>query len=115
MNHGIKAVVYPVTDVAKAKQVFTALLGVEPHTDQPYYVGYQVNGVEIGLNPAGAQQGMTVPLPLYDVDDVPAAVQALAAAGAQVLQQPTDVGGGTIMATVADADGNRIGLRKAWQ
>ena len=36
MNHGIKAVVYPVTDVAKAKQVFTALLGVEPHTDQPY-------------------------------------------------------------------------------
>lgn len=42
MNQGANTVIYPVNDIAKAKALFTALLGVEPYIDQPYYVGYKV-------------------------------------------------------------------------
>ena len=56
-NEGIKTVLHPVSDVAKAKPVYTALLGVEPTADAPYYVGYDFAGQHIGLVPNGAQQG----------------------------------------------------------
>ena len=53
MSDGISLLVYPVTDLGRAKALFTALLGVEPYADQPYYVGYRVGGQEIGLDPNG--------------------------------------------------------------
>jgi predicted enzyme related to lactoylglutathione lyase len=89
--------------------VYAALLG-QPHTDQPYYVGFNVDGQEVGLNPHGHQQGMTGPVGYWQVDDVTAAVDALVAAGGEAKGEPQDVGGGTLIATVTDADGNPIGL-----
>ena len=109
MTTGLKTVVYPVHDLEAAKAVYAALLG-QPHTDMPYYVGFSVDGQEIGLNPNGHQQGMTGPVGYWHVDDVPAAVETLVAAGATAQGEPQDVGGGTLMATVTDADGNPIGL-----
>ena len=106
---GLQSIVYPVRDLEAAKAVYAALLG-QPHTDQPYYVGFNVNGQEVGLNPHGHQQGMTGPVGYWQVDDVTAAVDALVAAGGEARGEPRDVGGGTLIATVTDADGNPIGL-----
>lgn len=104
-------VLYPVKDLDKAKAVFTTLFG-DPHVDAPFYVGFSVSGAEIGLVPGGHDQGMTGPVPFFDVDDISATLGALQAAGAQVVQEPTDVGAGLLVAKVTDADGNDIGLRQ---
>lgn len=110
MSEGVKTIIYPVKDLEAAKAVYGALLGVEPYADEPYYVGYKVGGQDVGLDPNGHSQGMTGPLPYHTVDDIKAAVQALVDAGAQVAQDVRDVGGGRLIATVTDADGNAIGL-----
>ncbi len=105
-------VLYPVKDLEKAKALFATLFGSDPHVDSPYYVGFSVSGTEIGLVPSGHEQGMTGPVPFFDVDDISATLAALQAAGAQVVQEPTDVGAGLLVARVSDADGNDIGLRQ---
>jgi len=108
-----QVVLFPVRDVDKAKALFTTLLGIEPHADAPYYVGYSVNGTEIGLVPNGHDQGLNGPTPVFDVDDIVSMFAALQAAGAQAEQEPTDVGYGTLVARLRDGDGNAIGLRQA--
>jgi predicted enzyme related to lactoylglutathione lyase len=105
-------VLYPVKDLDKTKALFITLFGAEPHVDSPYYVGFSVNGAEIGLVPNGHDQGMTGPVPFFDVDDISATLGALQAAGGQVTQEPTDVGAGLLVAKISDADGNEIGLRQ---
>lgn len=106
----LQSVVSPVRDLDAAKAVLTALLGTGPHTDQPYYVGFNVGGVEIGLDPGGHQKGLTAPVPFIRVDDLNAALAEVQAAGATLGREPQDVGGGTRIATVTDADGNTFGL-----
>ena len=107
MNQGVKTVIYPVKDIAKAKALFTVLLGKEPYADAPYYVGYKIGGQDIGLDPNGHKHGMT---PYYQVDDIKQSLQALLDAGATSVQDVTDVGAGKLIAVVKDADGNIIGL-----
>jgi predicted enzyme related to lactoylglutathione lyase len=106
-------VIYPVKDLDSAKGIFTALLGVEPYADQPYYVGFRVGEQEFGLNPHGDAQGMTGPVGFYAVDDIKASMQALLDRGAQVQQDVNDVGGGKLIAVVTDTDGNPIGLTQS--
>lgn len=111
MTHGLKIVVVPVADLDTGKAFYSALLGVEPSVDAAsYYVGYDVAGQHLGLNPHGHAQGMTAPVYYWAVDDLGAARDALVAAGGKVLQDATEVGGGRTIATVADADGNVVGL-----
>ena len=107
MNQGVKTIIYPVKDLAKAKALFTALLGKEPFADSPYYVGYKVGDQDIGLDPNGHKHGMT---PYYQVDDIKQSLQALLNAGATTVQEINDVGGGKLIASVKDADGNVIGI-----
>jgi predicted enzyme related to lactoylglutathione lyase len=105
-------VLYPVKDLDQAKVTFTALFGVEPHADSPYYVGYEVDGSEIGLVPGGHDQGMTGPEPYYDVEDIDATLAALQAAGGVVVQEPRDVAAGLLVAKVRDSEGNIIGVKQ---
>ena len=84
-------VLYPVKDLDKAKALFATLFG-DPHVDSSYYVGFSVDGDEIGLVPNGHDQGMTGPVPFFDVEDLSTTLAALQAVGAQVAQEPTDVG-----------------------
>jgi predicted enzyme related to lactoylglutathione lyase len=109
-TEGIKTVLHPVTDVAKAKAVYTALLGVEPQADAPYYVGYEVAGQHIGLVPGGGPQGMTSPVAYWHVADIKAKLAAVTAAGATVTEAAHDVGGGRLVATFTDPDGNVLGV-----
>ncbi|MFB8005119.1 VOC family protein [Nocardia sp. NPDC056000] len=109
MTAGLQTIVYPVTDLVKAKAFYGALLG-EPTTDTPYYVGYRAAGQDIALDPNGAKQGMTGPIGYWHVEDIDKQIAAMVAAGAVVRTEPRDVGGGRLIATLADADGNPVGL-----
>ena len=110
MTDGMKTIIYPVKDLAKAKAVFGELLGVDPAVDGPYYVGYEAGGQQVGLDPNGHKKGMSGPLPFWHVDDIRGRLAALLAAGAELQQDATGVGGGRLVASVRDADGNVIGL-----
>ena len=109
-THGIKTVLHPVSDLAKAKPVYTALLGVSPQSDAPYYVGYEAEGQQIGLVPGRGPQGMTSPVAYWHVPDIEAKLAEVTAAGATLKESPRDVGGGRLVATFADPDGNVLGL-----
>jgi len=107
---GIKTVLHPVSDLAAAKAVYTALLGAEPQADAPYYVGYDVGGQHIGLVPGGGPQGMTSPVAYWHVKDIAAKLAEVTAAGGVVKEEPHDVGNGRLVASFADPDGNILGL-----
>jgi predicted enzyme related to lactoylglutathione lyase len=109
-TQGIKTVLHPVTDLAKAKAVYAALLGIAPQADAPYYVGFDSAGQHIGLVPAGASQGMTSPVAYWHVADIEAKLAEVTAAGATVKEPAHDVGGGRLVATFTDPDGNVLGL-----
>jgi predicted enzyme related to lactoylglutathione lyase len=109
MNQGVRTIIYPVKDLARAKALFRTLLGIEPYTDQPYYVGFRVGDQEIVLDPNGHEYGMTA---YYDVDDIEQSLQSLVDSGAHVQHQVRNVGGGRLIAVVEDDTGNMIGLRQ---
>jgi predicted enzyme related to lactoylglutathione lyase len=106
-TEGIKTVLVPVSDLAAAKAVYTALLGIPPQHDSDYYVGFDVAGQHIGLVPGG---GMTAPVPYWHVPDIEGKLAEVTAAGATVKEAPRDVGNGRLVATFTDADGNVLGL-----
>jgi len=109
-TEGIKTVLHPVSDLAASKAVYAALLGIQPQTDSEYYVGFDTGGQHIGLVPGGGPQGMTSPVAYWHVADIEAKLAELTAAGAAVKDPARDVGGGRLVATVTDPDGNVLGL-----
>jgi predicted enzyme related to lactoylglutathione lyase len=109
-TQGIKIVLHPVSDLASAKAVYTALLGIPPQADSSYYVGFEAEGQHIGLVPGGGPQGMTSPVAFWDVPDIEAKLAEVTAAGATVKEPAHDVGGGRLVATFTDPDGNVLGL-----
>ena len=109
-TQGIKTVLHPVSDLAAAKAVYTALLGFPPQHDAEYYVGFDTEAQHVGLVPGGAQQGMTAPVAYWEVADIEAKLAELTGAGATVNEPPRNVGGSRLVATVTDPDGNVLGL-----
>jgi len=109
-TEGIKTVLHPVSDLDAARAVYTALLGMPPQHDSSYYVGFDVEGQHIGLVPNAGPQGMTSPVAYWHVSDIEAKLAEVTAAGATVKEPPRDVGNGRLVATIADPDGNILGL-----
>ena len=107
---GIKTVLHPVSDLEAAKATYTALLGIPPQTDSPYFVGYDAAGQHVGLVPAGGPQGMTSPVAYWHVADIGAKLAEVTAAGGELNDPVRDVGGGRLVATFSDPDGNVLGL-----
>jgi predicted enzyme related to lactoylglutathione lyase len=107
MSPTIRSLVIPVSDLDAAKAVYTALLGA-PHTDQSYYVGYNVDGFEVALAPGDVAGG---PVAYADVDDLDATRATLLAAGATERSAPRQISAEARVCVLADADGNPIGLR----
>ena len=107
MSAAIRSLVIPVSDLDAAKTVYSVLLG-EPHTDQPYYGGYDVDGFEVSLAPGDTADG---PVAYVDVEDLDATRDALLAAGATERSAPRQVAPEARVCVLADADGNPIGLR----
>jgi predicted enzyme related to lactoylglutathione lyase len=105
---GLRTVIYPTTDLAAAKAWWSDYLGFGPYFDEPFYVGFEVAGYELGLVPtdeAGAS-----PTTYWGVDDVAAAVADAQANGATLLEAPQDVGDGIIVASIENPSGHVVGL-----
>ncbi len=110
MTTSLQTIIYPVRDLARATALYSALLGDGPFMEEPYYVGFRTAGQDVGLNPRDHEQGMNAPVGYWRVDDVGGVLDRVVAVGATVRQSVTDVGGGKLMATLEDLDGNVIGL-----
>ena len=109
-TEGIKTVLHPVSDLEKAKPVYAALLGVAPSADSAYYVGFDAAGQHIGLVPKGGPQDMASPVAYWHVPDIEAKLAEVTAAGASLKDAPRNVGGGRLVASFTDPDGNVLGL-----
>jgi predicted enzyme related to lactoylglutathione lyase len=107
MSTSIRSQVIPVSDLEAAKTIYTALLG-EPHTDQPYYVGYNAGGFEVALTPGDPEGG---PVAYADVDDLDGMREKLIAAGATEREAPRQVAPEARVCVLLDQDGNAFGLR----
>ena len=107
-TQGIKTVLHTVSDLATAKAVYAALLGVPPQTDESYYVGFEAQ--HIGPVPGGELLGMTSPVAYWHVQDIEAKLTEVTAGGATVEEPAHDLGGGRLVATVTDPNGNVLGL-----
>lgn len=112
MFQGLRTVVYRVSDLAQAKAWYSAVLGIAPYFDQPYYAGYSVGGFELGLDPdpTGTAPGPGGATAYWGVGDIDTAVARLAGHGAALLNPVQDVGDGIRLATFADPFGNVIGM-----
>lgn len=107
MFETLRTIVYPVSDLATAKAWWTDLLGSAPYFDEPYYVGINVGGNEVGLVPDPEEQSPTA---YWRVRDVAAAYQRLLELGATAHEEPHEVGGGLVTAAVRDSSANLIGV-----
>jgi predicted enzyme related to lactoylglutathione lyase len=105
----IKTITIPVKDLEAATELYRTVLGIDPYAAAPYYVGFRPEGApEIGLDPHG--DVAAGPITYYRVPDIDATIAALTAQGATAERSPRDVGGGNMIATLRDADGNIVGL-----
>lgn len=114
MSHfkALMTAIYPTADLAKAKAWYAGVFGVPPYFDEPFYVGFDIGGYELGLMPAEAAHspgnaGVTA---YWGVDDCAAAHARVLSLGAKELSPVQDVGGGIKVSTVADPDGNALGI-----
>ncbi len=109
---GLRTALYHAPDLAKAKAWYSTVLGIVPYFDQPFYVGFNVGGYELGLDPdtkklpAGAA-GVVV---YWGVKNVEPALEHLLAQGATVHSGVQNVGEGIRVATVVDPFGNIFGV-----
>lgn len=111
MFKGLRTALYPAPDLPRAKAWYASVLGRAPYFDEPFYVGFNVGGFELGLvpdAPVATSRGGSVAY--WGVDDVAASYARLIELGATAHEAPTEVGGGIVVASVADPFGNMIGL-----
>jgi len=106
---GLRTAIYPVKDLTAARAWYTEVVGHPPYFDQPFYVGFEVGGFELGLVPGG-KSGIFGPQPLWGVTDALATMTRLVQLGATELEPVQDVGEGIKVASVQDPFGNRFGF-----
>jgi catechol 2,3-dioxygenase-like lactoylglutathione lyase family enzyme len=105
---GLRTIVYPAPDLAASKAWWTEALGLKPYFDQPFYVGFNPGGYELGLNPAG--DPAAGPSTYWGVRDIAAAAERLTALGAVVVAAVEEVGDGIKLGTFRSPGGDPIGL-----
>jgi predicted enzyme related to lactoylglutathione lyase len=109
MIQGLRTVVYPVTDIADATAWYRRVLERDPYFNEPYYVGFEVGGFELGLVPDGTP-GSSGATAYWGTADIVAEVNRIAALGATVDAPVSDVGGDIRVATLKDPYGNLFGV-----
>jgi predicted enzyme related to lactoylglutathione lyase len=109
---GLRTVIYHVDDLAKARDWYRELLGIEPYFDQPFYVGFNVGGFELGLHPPSGERpkGQGGALAYWGVDDIEAVWKRLNERGATPVEALQDVGEGIRVGSVTDPFGNLVGI-----
>jgi predicted enzyme related to lactoylglutathione lyase len=109
---GLRTAIYYVDDINKAKEWYTSILGLPPYFDEPFYVGFNVGGYELGLHPNAAEAAAKVAgvVPYWGVENAEAALARLLELGASKHEGVQDVGGGIKVATVKDPFANLFGI-----
>ena len=111
---GLRTVIVPAADLAAVKAWYIAVLGIEPYFDQPFYVGFNVGGFELGLDPnapaVSPSRAASGPVAFWGVSDAAAALARLLSLGAVEVSGVQDVGDGIRVAQVADPFGNPFGI-----
>jgi predicted enzyme related to lactoylglutathione lyase len=109
---GLRTTVYHVTDLAKAKAWYSQVLGVAPYFDEPFYVGFNVGGFELGLDPdtSAGKPGPGGAVTYWGVENAAQALERLKKLGIEATTPVRDVGGGIRVTTVTDPFGNVFGL-----
>jgi catechol 2,3-dioxygenase-like lactoylglutathione lyase family enzyme len=105
---GLRTVIYPSPDLVAAKAWWTGLLGADPYFDEPFYVGFDVGGYELGLLPDGDPSDGAVAY--WGVDDVAAAVDVALGQGATAHAPVAEVGGGIVTGSVRSPTGAVVGF-----
>ncbi len=95
---GLRTVIYPAPNLAESKAWFSELLKSAPYFDEEFYVGFNVGGYELGLDPHG--EPSRGPVTYWGVADADAALAELIASGAAADGGVTEVGEGIRTATV---------------
>lgn len=109
---GLRTTIYKVGDIDKAKAWYTKAFGAEPYFDEPYYVGFNIGGYELGLQPEDEPTSDKVEsvVAYWGVEKIQEMYDHLLSLGATENEKPYNVGGEIITATVKDPFGNVIGL-----
>lgn len=109
---GLRTAIYHVPDLAIAKAWYSSAFEVQPYFDEPFYVGFNIGGNELGLDPDmnTGQPGASGSVAFWGTNDVEQSVRQFVRCGATVKAVVQDVGGGIKVATVGDPFGNLIGL-----
>jgi predicted enzyme related to lactoylglutathione lyase len=107
MLQGLRTVIYKVDNVERAKEWYTEIIGFPPYFDEPFYIGFNVGGFELGLDPdmTGVEKGNSE-VAYWGVQDIESTFAKIKATGAEVVQDVTEVGGGIKVASVKDPCGN---------
>ena len=108
---GLRTAIYHAPDLAKGKAWYSKILGIEPYFDQPFYVGFNVGGYELGLDPdPSASAGLGGVVVYWGVIDANAALKRLLSLGATERRNVQEVGEGIRVATALDPFGNILGM-----
>jgi predicted enzyme related to lactoylglutathione lyase len=107
---GLRTAVYYVDDMAKARDWYSSILGIAPYFDEPFYVGFNVGGFELGLHPDEGKSKGEGHVAYWGVENADSAFQRLIELGAVAHDNIQDVGGGIKVATVKDPFGNIFGI-----
>ena len=110
MFNGIASVIFPTSNLEVDRACWQAALGIAPYFDQPFYVGFTVDGCELGLDPNAAEDGLSYPISYWTTTDIHASRTALLAAGALLHRDIKSVGDGALVVTMKDMSGNIFGL-----
>ena len=111
MLQKLRTVIYHVSDIQAAKEWYTRVTGIQPYFDDTFYVGFDINGFELGLDPdlSGTTPGNST-VSYWSVDKLAEATEHFLAEGATLVRPITNVGGSVNVAIVEDPFGNHIGL-----
>ncbi len=109
---GLRTAKYTASDLAAAKAWYAEALGVQPYFDEPFYVGFNVNGFELGITPDSSAAAVRpeAGIAYWGVADAARTVERLVGLGAVIVEPVEDVGGGIRTATVRDPFGNLFGV-----
>ena len=105
---GLRTIIYPAPDLAAATAWWTDIVGCGPYFDEPFYVGFEVGGYELGLNPNVAPE--VGPVTYWGVEDADTGLADFIIAGATLREEVAEVGEGIRVATVIDPFGHIVGI-----